>query len=286
MAIETDDGKGKTEDKAKATEKVEVKKLDDVKDTPENKAAIAEAEGRPLVEETGDGKRETGEKAEEKKKTESKPAVAKDAAHNSVPSKKGTDVPASSSKKEKKGEVKVELEREYVVPLKKGVLNVPHYRRAKKAVRVLKEFIVKHMGVRDRDLRKVKVDINLNNEIWFRGIKKPMNKVKVKAKKIDGIVYVELAEIPAVVGYKIAREEKRAAAAASAKVKAPKHEKEKVEEDADKDGVADKTEEKEDVKAGSEMGAKIEKSAAKNVQHSTKGSHAKKTMPVRKSLKK
>ena len=238
----------------KKEEVKETKKLDDVKDTPENKKAIAEAEGKVEV--------------KEEKKKESKPAVAK------------------SPKSEKKVEAKVELEREYVVPLKKGVLNVPHYRRAKKAVRVLKEFMVKHMGVRDRDLRKVKVDINLNNEIWFRGIKKPMNKIKVKAKKIDGIVYVELAEIPAYVGFKIAREARKKAESEKANVKAPKKAEKKVEEDADKDGVADKTEEKEDVKAGGEMDAKTEKSMAKNVQHTATGVHAKKTMPVRKSLKK
>jgi ribosomal protein L31E len=222
----------------------EVKKLDDVKETPENKAAIAKDEGKTEVK-------------------ESKPAVKKEV-------------------KAKEKKETVELEREYVVPLKRGVLNVPHYRRAKKAVRVLKEFMVKHMQVRDRDLRKVKVDINLNNEIWFRGIKKPMNKIKVKAKKIDGIVYVELAEIPEVVGYKIAREEK---AKAAVNVKAPKAKEKTAEEDADKDGVADKVEEKEDVKAGAEKAAKTSKATAKNVQHSTKGSHAKKSMPVRKVLK-
>jgi ribosomal protein L31E len=226
-------------EETKGKAKEEVKKLDDVKDTEEKKAIVD-----PEV------------KAE---KEESKPAVAKE-------------------KKSKKSESKVELEREYVVPLKKGVLNVPHYRRAKKAVRVLKEFMVRHMGVRDRDLNKVKVDINLNNEIWFRGIKKPMNKIKVKAKKIDGIVHVELAEIPEVIRYKIAREEKRKAAASSAKVKVPKKVKEEKTEE-------EKTEEKEDAKAGAEAGAKMEKSAAKNVQHSTKGSHAQKTMPVRKVLK-
>jgi ribosomal protein L31E len=230
------------EDKeTKVEEKKAIKKLDDVKDTPENKKALADADA---------------------KKVESKPAVEK-------------------VKKEKKGEVKVkvELEREYVVPLKRGVLNVPHYRRAKKAVRVLKEFMVRHMGVRDRDLKKVKIDINLNNEIWFRGIKKPMNKIKVKAKKIDGIVYVELAEIPAYVGFKIAREKKKSEAAEKAKVKAPKKAKEEVKTD------EEKTEEKEDAKAGAEKAAKSEKAAAKNVQHSTKGSHAKKSMPVRKVLK-
>ena len=240
-----------------------VKKLDDVKDSPENKKAIAEAEGK------------TGEK-----KIETKPAVAKpvvDAPKGVPPAQKAS---AKADKVGKKNvEPKIELEREYIVPLKRGVLNVPHYRRAKKAVRVLKEFMVRHMGVRDRDLRKVKIDINLNNEIWFRGIKKPMNKIKVKAKKIDGIVYVELSEIPAVVGFKIAREEKRKAVSVAAKVKAPK----KVE--VEKKSEEEKAEEKEDVKAGSEMDAKIEKSVAKNVKHTAQGKHAQKTMPVRKVLK-
>jgi len=183
--------------------------------------------------------------------------------------------------KKKKVETKVELEREYVVPLKKGILNVPHYRRAKKAIKVLKEFMVRHMGVRDRDLKKVKVDINLNNEIWFRGIKKPMNKIKVKAKKIDGIVYVELAEIPEVVGYKIAREAKAKALAVGSK-KSVVSSKDKEEEKTEKE----KTEEKEDAKAGTEKGAKDSKIKAKAVQHTAKGTHAQKTMPVRKSLKK
>ncbi|MBU2576588.1 MAG: 50S ribosomal protein L31e [Nanoarchaeota archaeon] len=251
-------------DADKVGKEKETKKLDDLKNTGENKKAIVAHTGVPSDESKAEGKN-LDEK--EEKKVESKPAVAK-------------------APKSKKGEIKVELEREYIVPLKRGVLNVPHYKRAKKAVRVLKEFMVKHMGVRDRDLRKVKVDINLNNEIWFRGIKKPMNKIKVKAKKIDGIVYVELAEIPKYVGFKIAREEKKKAASVAAKVKMPKKVKEEVVEDADRDGIADKTEEKEDRKAGGEADAKFEKSIAKNVQHSTKGAHLKKTMPVRKSLKK
>ena len=256
-------------------EKKEVKKLDDVKDSPENKAALEEIdkkEGKVVEEKKGKGEILATDSTDntDSKKVKSKPAVEK------------------SSKKSEKKESKVELEREYVVPLRRGFLNVPHYRRAKKAVKTLKEFMVRHMGVRDRDLNKVKVDINLNNEIWFRGIKKPMNKIKVKAKKIDGIVYVELAEIPEYVGFKIAREARKKAESEKANVKAPKKAEKKVEEDADKDkdGVDDKKEEKEDVKAGAEMDAKTEKSMAKNVQHTATGVHAKKTMPVRKSLKK
>ena len=233
--------------------KKETKKLDEFKDSEDNKKAISDSENKIEV---------------EKVKKESKPAAEK----------------KSKSKKVDKKEV-VELEREYIVPLKRGVLNVPHYRRAKKAVRVLKEFMVQHMKVRDRDLNKVKIDMYLNNELWFRGIKKPANKIKVKAKKIDGIVYVELAEIPEAVEYKMAWAEKRKAQNVVSKTKAPKQEKVEEDKDKDKDGVNDKVEEKEDVKSGAEKAAKVQKAEVKTQKHTAQGKHAQKTMPVRKVLK-
>ena len=103
-------------------------------------------------------------------------------------------------------EPKVELEREYVVPLRKGWLKVPEYKRASKAVKTLKEFLAKHMKVYDRDLRKIKVDILLNNEIRFRGMRKPPAKIKVRAKKFeDGIVRVELVDLPDKLKFKKSR---------------------------------------------------------------------------------
>lgn len=212
--------------------KIETKKLDDQKNTPENKKALAEADAKTM-----EGKK-------------SKPAVEK----------------VTSSKK---SEI-VELEREYVVPLRKNTLTAPSYKRAKKAIRVLKEFLVRHMNVRDGDLRKIKIDINLNNEIWFRGIKKPLHKVKVKAKKINGIVYVELAEVPEIVGYKIARMEKRKASSVKAK---PTKQVEKEDSDKDNDGIDDKVEEKEDVKSEAIMDAKMNKEAAKAQKHTTVAAH-------------
>ena len=83
-------------------------------------------------------------------------------------------------------EPKIILEREYIVPLRRGWLKVPMYKRANKAVKTLKEFMVQHMKVYDRDLRKIKVDIYLNNEIKFKGMRKPLAKVKVKAIKYKG----------------------------------------------------------------------------------------------------
>ena len=234
-------GKIKMEEKVKET-----KRLEEFKNSEENKKIIAE--DNDMVE-----KKEESKSAVEKSKIKSKDKI--------------------------KDEVKIELEREYVVPLKKGSLNVPRYRRAKKAVKTLKEFLARHMKVEDRDLKKVKVDTYLNNELWFRGIKKPANKIKVRVVKKGGIVYAELAEVPEAVKFAKAWDEKRDAVGENVKVKTSKKvsEVKKTEEE--------KVEEKEDVKAGAELDAKVEKAMVKTQKHTTKGVHKKKSMPVRKALK-
>ncbi|MAG61722.1 hypothetical protein CMI43_02825, partial [Candidatus Pacearchaeota archaeon] len=109
---------------------------------------------------------------------------------------------------------KMEYEREYIVPLRKGWLKVPSYKRGNKAVKTLKEFIARHMKVYDRDLRKIKVEVDLNNEIRFRGMTKPPAKIKVKAKKFDdGNVSVELVDLPKHIEFKRSRELKKKAKA-------------------------------------------------------------------------
>ena len=88
------------------------------------------------------------------------------------------------------------LEREYTIPLRNEWRKVASYRRTGRAVKEIKKFIARHMKVADRDLDKVKLDIYLNNEIGYRGKKKPPAKIKVRAIKEGGIVKVELAEMP------------------------------------------------------------------------------------------
>jgi len=87
-------------------------------------------------------------------------------------------------------------EREYVIPLRKAFLKVPGYRRAGKAARAIKIFIAKHMKVPERDIGKVKVDMYLNNEVWYRGKTNPPSKIKVKAIREGDIVKVEFVESP------------------------------------------------------------------------------------------
>ena len=86
------------------------------------------------------------------------------------------------------------LERTYNVPLRKEFLKVPKYKRAKKAVKALKEFLVKHMKSDN-----IKIGKYLNDEIWKHGIKNPPHHVKLNAvKDKEGLVTAELVGAPIV----------------------------------------------------------------------------------------
>ncbi|MEI6849468.1 MAG: 50S ribosomal protein L31e [archaeon] len=88
------------------------------------------------------------------------------------------------------------LEREYTIPLRRAWVNVVEYKRSRKAVLAIKIFIAKHMHVENRDIDKVKLDVYLNNNIWYRGRRGPPSKIKVNAVKENGIVTVKFAETP------------------------------------------------------------------------------------------
>ena len=88
------------------------------------------------------------------------------------------------------------LEIEYIIPLRRAWINVPEYKRARKAVLTIKTFIAKHMKVKDRDIDNVKLDVYLNNDIWFKGRSKPPSKIKVKVIKEGDNVLVKFAETP------------------------------------------------------------------------------------------
>jgi len=171
---------------------------------------------------------------------------------------------------EKKTENKIE--REYVIPLRKEWMKVPRYRKTNKAVKAVKEFLARHMKIRDRDLNKIKVDRYVNELLWMRGVKNPPSKIKVKAIKEGDVVRVELVDMPANIKFKKLREEK---VEVSAKEIAKKRKAEKVEAneekvDENKDGVEDKKAEKEDKAAVVEAGQEIQKEAAIKEKHTTK----------------
>lgn len=179
---------------------------------------------------------------------------------------------------DKKTEPRIILERKYIVPLRKEWLKVPEYKRASKAIKALKQFIAKHMKLYDRDLRKVKIDMLLNNEIRFRGMKKPPAKIRVLAKKLDNdIVKVELVEIPKHIEFERIREKKKEA---EIKKKVEERTEEKKEEKVeDKEKVSKETKEKEE--ASKEETLRIAERQAKELKHTSKD---KKVVEHRKAL--
>ncbi len=84
--------------------------------------------------------------------------------------------------------VKETSERVYIIPLRKAKRK-PRVRRANAAIRVIIEFLERHMKTEE-----VKIGKELNEFIWKNGIHTIPPKVKVNAKRMDKVVYAELVE--------------------------------------------------------------------------------------------
>ena len=190
---------------------------------------------------------------------------------------------------------KIILEREYVVPLRRKWQVTPEYRRASKAVKSLKEFIVKHMKIYDRDLGKVKLDKWLNEELWFKGIRKPLAKVRVKAIKYDsGKIFVSLAEIPEALKWKVEKEKKKkiesekkeAEKKAEEKPEEKKTEETKKEEKKEEKTESEKKDEKEKEKSTAEAGLKEAEIKHREIKHEVAQPKQKKVTPRRMALQK
>lgn len=92
---------------------------------------------------------------------------------------------------EEEFEEEIQEERFYVVPLaKKGFERAARWKASKKAVKVLQEFLVRHM----KPEGEVYISQDLNERIWERGIKHPPRKIRIRVtKSTDGIVRAYLA---------------------------------------------------------------------------------------------
>jgi len=201
------------------------------------------------------------------------------------------------------------IEREYVIPLRSQSRKVPRYKRTPKAVKSIKEFLVRHMKIRDRDLNKIKIDKHLNEMLWFRGIKNPPHKIKVKAIKEGEFVRVEAVDLIDRIKFRKLREDKieKHALATLEKKKSmvqkakeslqtqPKKEGENVKEakkelttdtqkgTSEKEKEEKKEKEVEKQKAVEEVGKTQAKAKAKESKHATAIPKSK-TAPVRKAL--
>ena len=177
------------------------------------------------------------------------------------------------------------LEREYIIPLRRTWLKSPKHKRAKKAIRAVKEFLSRHMKAEFDD---VKVGKWLNNELWRKGITSPPAKVKVKVTKDEkGIVRAELFELP-----EFAKKIEAKLKAKTQTVKEKKKEEEqraqaqseKKAEEAAKEEVKETPEEKEKESEEKIMHTEYKK---EDTSHAPKDVHMhEKTKPFRTALKK
>ena len=90
-------------------------------------------------------------------------------------------------------------ERFYTIPLRKAWI-VPRKKRAPKAARIVKAFVLKHMKVRteaegEEEPERLVIDNEVNEKLWSKGIEKPPRKIRVRVvKDKEGVVTVLLAE--------------------------------------------------------------------------------------------
>jgi len=90
-------------------------------------------------------------------------------------------------------------ERFYTIPLRKVWIS-PRKKRAPKAGRLVKSFVMKHMKVRteadeEEEAERLVISNEVNEKLWSRGIEKPPRKIRVRVvKDTKGVVTVLLAE--------------------------------------------------------------------------------------------
>ncbi len=79
----------------------------------------------------------------------------------------------------------------YTIPLR-GVKVAPRWKRAPKAITIIREYLERHMKA---ESDKIKLDKTINEYIWERGAEKPPSYIRIKAAKYaDGEVQAELSK--------------------------------------------------------------------------------------------
>lgn len=81
------------------------------------------------------------------------------------------------AEKEEEEEIEVVEERLYTFPFRR-LWGAPRRKRTPRAVRMLKEYVKRHMKVEN-----VIISNEINEQIWARGISKPPRNLKIRAVK-------------------------------------------------------------------------------------------------------
>lgn len=155
-------------------------------ETEEEKEAIMEEEA------------ETVEEAEETEEALEEEEIAEESVEEAEAEE---EVEVEEAKKEEKGEEEIVEEKVYTIPLSRAWIS-SHQKRAPRAIRLVKNFIQRHMKVKEETLEeegeereRVVISNEVNEKIWSRGIQKPPRKIRVRAAKDkEGTITIYLAE--------------------------------------------------------------------------------------------
>ncbi len=156
-------------------------------------------------------------------------------------------------------EAKVETQREmiYTVPLKYAWYG-PHNDRTRKAVDILKKFIMRHMKVKE-----VKITQELNEKLWERGMKNPPRRIRVRAAKVsEELAWVTLPEHK--FQFEMVKKEEKEEAAEKPEEKKAEGEEKKAGEEKEAEKSTAKMEEKEKAKGEGEGKKESEENSGKN----------------------
>jgi large subunit ribosomal protein L31e len=167
---------------------------------------VTQEENKKTAKEETEELKETLKEETETEEPEEKEETAEEAEKAEV---EEAEKPAEPKEEEakpargKKEEEEIVEERIYTVPLGKALI-MPPRKRAPRAVRMLRSFIIKHMkiaakkpeeGEEEEEPPTLTISNEVNERLWARGIEKPPRKIRVRAAKDeDGNVTVYLAE--------------------------------------------------------------------------------------------
>jgi large subunit ribosomal protein L31e len=180
--------------------------MEEEKEKEEQKTGEEPKESAETVEEA---KAEEVEEVSEEEKEEV-PEKEREVVEEEAVEAKGEEMPAPvaeeeakpSPREEKVEEEEIVEERIYTVPLGKCWI-VPPNKRAPKAMRIIRSFVVKHMkleqrkaeGEEEEEAKRLVISNDVNERVWMRGIEKPPRKIRIRAAKDkEGNVTVYLAE--------------------------------------------------------------------------------------------
>jgi large subunit ribosomal protein L31e len=77
-----------------------------------------------------------------------------------------------------------------MVPLRRA-FEAPRYRRTKVAIRIIREFTIRHMKASE-----VKIEKDVNELLWAKGIRAPPRRIKLEMERDeDGVVSVRLPPV-------------------------------------------------------------------------------------------